>query len=100
MADKKRGSYFNEHITKCPEIEYTDDDLSLTQAINTSRSVAALERQVKLYEEEIATVKRSVCIAMCSAIASAVIGIGTVVVTLISKVDLEELQSLLQQYMG
>ena len=83
MATKKMGSYFDEHITKCAPTEYTDDDIALTEAINTSRTVAALEKQVALYEKEIESVKRTTRITKWSAIASAIIGVLSILATIV-----------------
>lgn len=58
MNSKKQGCYFNESITHCGPISYSDDH-AFTKAINTSRTVAALERQITLYEKEVESIKIS-----------------------------------------
>ena len=102
MAVKKMGSYFDEHITKQMPVEYTEDDLELTNAINTSRTVAALEKQVALYEKEVEEIKRTTRITKWAAIVSAIIGaisiVATVASAVISTADFNELQELIQLY--
>ena len=90
MADKKMGSYLDENITKHLPIEYTDDDLAFTETINTSRTVAALEKQVALYEKEIEAIKKSTRITKWAAIASAIISVISVAATIICTIISQE----------
>lgn len=83
MAEKKTGYYFDGSITKQGPMEYTEDDLVLTEAINTSRTVATLERQVDLYAQEVEAIKKSARHTKIAAIVSAIISFISVIATII-----------------
>ena len=83
MNSKKQGCYIDESLTRCGPISYSNDDLALTEAINTSRNMAALERQIELYAKEIESNKKSTRVANCIAIISALISLGSLITTII-----------------
>lgn len=86
MAERKIGHYLDGSVTKSILVEYTDDDLVLTEAINASKTVTALEKQIALYAQEIETMKKSVQTTKRTAIVTAIVSILSIIATIICTV--------------
>ena len=72
------GSYIDEYGTKHTPVQITEDDKSVTEIINSSKTVATMEKQSEqlkrqndLYEKEIKELRRTGTITMWAAIIAA-----------------------------
>lgn len=79
------GFYMNEHGTKVLMESMSDEDKRLTDAVNSSRSAAALEYQNALYEKEIRGTKWRGIVTLILSGLSLVVSIISLIVQIINR---------------
>ncbi len=72
LNSDKSASYIDEYQTKTILSGVTEEDLRLTETINSSRNIAIMQRQNELYEKEIKELRRTGTITMWAAIIAAI----------------------------